>query len=436
MRRALAKFILVSAAWVALPLGQVRAQPAPLPDPAPVAESLTWPSRIAPAGDPHARGVIRDLSDAIDLRGVRPTAGIRKPTPQDLADARALLSDAADHAVFEGPGAFFFRPITLANIDLSKATLRSASPGQNGPRSAKPVDPPGPDHPEPPAAPPAAPTYFVFVSAEPGPDGAPLIQRTWFGVYAPAADQPRGVALLLPGMLNTPEPVINDFATGLRKQGWFVLRMMCQSSRFTQTIVFDINLTDLPGSMARVASELSDRVAECAFSVEAAMQHIYSSHPDLRPLPRIAVGMSGGAIIIPTIIARDPAPYAAAVLIAGGADFFAISDLSNYKYLINAVDFRWLPQAPTDQQRAAADALYLKDAPLDAYTTAAALKGKPILMIHGDHDGAVPAKTGDLLWERLGKPERWVQTAGHEEVFFKLPKEMDKIMAWIDDHTK
>jgi hypothetical protein len=59
-----------------------------------------------------------------------------------------------------------------------------------------------------------------------------------------------------------------------------------------------------------------------------------------------------------------------------------------------------------------------------------------MLMIHGDHDGAVPSAQGDLLWEQLGKPERWVQTAGHEEVFFKLTSELDGIMAWIRENVR
>lgn len=403
------------------------AQPAPPPATDPIPASA-WPARIAPADHPEAKGIIRDISDAVSLAGVRPMTGIRKPNRQDLADAHALLGDAAEHATFEGPGSFFFRTISLDNLDLNKAFAQPPAP--NAPKQP---DPPAAPHPASPASSP--PAYFVFVSAEPSPSDVPRIQRTWFALYPPSTDAARGLALLMPGMLNTPEPVIDLFAKDLRKQGWYVLRMMCQPSRFTETVTFDVRLTDLPASMARIATELTDRVAECAYAVKAASEHALSLHPELKPLPRLAVGMSGGAIILPTVVAIDPAPYTAAVLIAGGADFFTISDLSNYKFLINAVDFHWLPKDPTDKQRADADALYLKDAPLDAYTTAAALKGKPILMIHGDHDGAVPAATGDLLWNRLGQPERWVQTAGHEEVFFKIPSEMDKILAWIDAHT-
>src|SRR6185369_16186080 len=132
--------------------------------------------------------------------------------------------------------------------------------------------------------------------------------------------------------------------------------------------------------------------------------------------------------------ALEPDKYIAAVIIAGGADFYTISDLSNYKYLINAVDFTYRPAPPTDAQHADLVKHYLDITPLDSYHTAAAIRAKPILMIHGDHDGAVPAATGELLWEQLGKPQRWVETAGHEEVFIKLAGQMDQIMQWIADH--
>ena len=80
--------------------------------------------------------------------------------------------------------------------------------------------------------------------------------------------------------------------------------------------------------------------------------------------------------------------------------------------------------------------LYLKNAPLDSYHTAAALKGKPVLLIQGTTDLAVPSPLGDLLWERLGKPERWLQDGqGHEVLFMLLPQEFDKMMDWLDRAT-
>ena len=50
-------------------------------------------------------------------------------------------------------------------------------------------------------------------------------------------------------------------------------------------------------------------------------------------------------------------------------------------------------------------------------------------------DTAVPADTGELLWERLGKGERWVMPVGHELVFAALPVRMVAILDWLEEKT-
>jgi alpha-beta hydrolase superfamily lysophospholipase len=207
---------------------------------------------------------------------------------------------------------------------------------------------------------------------------------------------------------------------------------MSQPSRFTQRIVFDVDLLNPLDSIATIAAEMNTRVAEAAYAAEAAMDHVLSRHAELAGKPRIAIGMSGGAMILPTVLARDSGDYAAAICIAGGCNFFAMSDESNYKFLIGAADFRWLPQAPTEEQREQTYQLYLEHAPLDAFNTARLIAGMPLLLIHASFDAAVPAKLGDLLWEQLGRPERWTHEAGHEELFMKLPAQMQQIMDWLD----
>jgi len=384
---------------------QIAAAPAsrraPAADPGAIAPAA-WPARHVVQGHPDARGVIRTL-DIPGLVGFQPGIGLLiKPSQADLADARALIpgdGDAQEPMVaFEQPGSFVFR-----------ATTR-------------------------PGKPPHAELWFVFVSARPSDaePPAPRIERTWFGYYAPAEGvDPRGLALLMPGMFGTPEPILNLFISRLTAQGWGVVRMMAQPSRFTQKTVFKVDTADPAAAAGSIAAEFDQRSAECAFAVQAAMEFVARERPALAPLPRIAVGMSGGAMTMPTVLALEPERYAAAVMIAGGCNYLAINEESNYRMLIDAISLQWSPGAPTDDDRARLDSLYLERSRLDSYHAAAALAGKPMLMIHGDHDGAVPARLGDMLWERLGKPERWVQVAGHEEVFMKLPAEMDKIMEWI-----
>jgi hypothetical protein len=321
-----------------------------------------------------------------------------RPDATELQQVADLLGpDNSQRAKFEGDGSFVFRP-----------RPGKASDG-------------GPD-------------YFVFISAE-DEGQTNQIQRTWFALYQPTAPI-RGVALLMPGLFGTPVSTLEMFTTRLRAQGWAVVRMMSQPSRFTERVTFDVDLANIPAAAERIARATDDLAGECGFAVKAAFEYVGQQHPELANLPRIAVGMSGGAMTLPTVVAREPGKYAAAVIIAGGADFFAITRETNYTFLVDSVHFQWKPAEPTDDQIKALDAAYLARANLDSYHTADALRGKQVLMIHGDHDLAVPAHLGDLLWERLGKPERWVSSAGHEEVFMRLPLQMDRLMAWIDEHTR
>ncbi len=365
----------------------------------PVAPAKPATSVIKPDAWP-ARRVARvfPVESPRGLSGIR-FEGIFQPNPTavELQQASDLVdAENAARVSFEGDGSFIFRPKAGA----------STAPG---------------------------PTYFVYMSAEQAGDRIP-IQRTWFAVHEPSGP-PRGIALLMPGLFGTPLTPLDQFTSRLHAQGWVVVRMMCQPSRFTERVSYSVDLAHPETEIARVAHDTDDRVAECAYAAQAALAHVEESRPDLARLPRIAVGMSGGAMTLPTVLAREPDRYAAAVIIAGGCDYFAITRETNYTFLVDSVHYQWTPAEPTTEQVAALDAIYLAHARLDSYYTAESIRGKPILMLHADHDGAVPAHLGDLLWERLGKPERWVQTAGHEELFMRLPRQMDRVMAWIDAHA-
>jgi predicted esterase len=210
--------------------------------------------------------------------------------------------------------------------------------------------------------------------------------------------------------------------------------MMSQPSRFTERADFELNAGgDLKAQAQRIAEVFDDRAAKCAYAAQAAFAHLEEKRPDLAKLPRTAIGFSGGAMTLPTVVAREEGRYAAGIMVGGGCDFWLMNQRSSYRQMIDAIHEKWDGPSPTDQDRAQLDALYLENAPLDSYHTAAALKGKPVLMIHATADLAVPAPLGDLLWERLGKPERWLQDGqGHETLFMFLPPQFDKMMDWLD----
>jgi alpha-beta hydrolase superfamily lysophospholipase len=137
---------------------------------------------------------------------------------------------------------------------------------------------------------------------------------------------------------------------------------------------------------------------------------------------------------LPTIVALQPDRYAAVIMVGGGADFWLMNQRSNYRDLIRAVKETWVGEKPSAEVLAKLDEFYLRHAALDSYHTAASLKGKPVLIIQGTSDRAVPAPLGNLLWERLGKPERWLEEgAGHEALFMNLPRDYyPRMMHWID----
>jgi hypothetical protein len=284
---------------------------------------------------------------------------------------------------------------------------------------------------------------FQYLSGEPIVNAPPLldvtIQRTWFAVFEPDEGlEHAGSILLMPGLFGTPEPVLARLTAALCERGWTVLRMMAQPSRFTETMQWtlcaDEEDADCRGTpMDSIVRAISMRAAECAYASRAAFDHLLRQRPHLASLPRVAIGMSGGAMTLPTVVALEPEKYAAAVMIAGGADFFTMNIQSNYQQMINAVQIDWKPGPPTEAQLAEHTRRYLKRSPLDSYHTALALRGMPMLLIHGTRDLAVPAHLGDLLWERLGRPERWSEEAGHEEIFMRLPQQIERLVGWIEN---
>jgi predicted esterase len=382
----------------------------------------SWPDRWGRL-DKTIKGAIVDIDDPKvrleSTRGFMPYAAEDSPDAEALKKANVSGLKAPEKFLFENLGSFMYFPVRPKEGE--KPQRRTNEPSMR----------------------------FRFVSGqlELSKNGAEIqeavrLERTWFSVFDPVPAQdgdakPRGTVLLMPGLFATPEGTLDKLTSALRKRGWVVLRMMAQPSRFTERADFELNAGgDLEAQAKRIAELFGDRAAECAYAAQGALAHLEDKRPELKSLPRVAIGFSGGAMTLPVVVAREPDRYAASILVGGGADFWLMNQRSNYKNLIDAVHERWDGVPPTIQDRAKLDQLYLKNAPLDSYHTAAALKGKPVLLIQGTTDLAVPSPLGDLLWERLGKPERWLQDGqGHEVLFMLLPQQFDKMMDWLDRGT-
>lgn len=305
---------------------------------------------------------------------------------------------------------------------------------------------------------PEASLVFRFASGVEGPpakgDQRPrlFLQRTWFAYYDPIgveADKEKtgnpaddaakawAVALVMPGLYGTPEPTIDVLVLRLRESGIGVLRMLSQPSRFTELARLDLDPADLEEGASRASALLSDRAAECALASQAAWWFLERERPDLRELPKVVLGTSGGAMTLPTVVAREPDRYAACVLVAGAADLWLIARRSAYVNDARSIEVRVHGRVAAGEEPGVIDwqrfdALYLDRARLDPFHTARALRGKPTLVLHGSADAAVPAPLGDVLWERLGRPERWEYATGHEGLIIEmLPRDTDRVIGWI-----
>jgi len=292
-----------------------------------------------------------------------------------------------------------------------------------------------------------------------------VLERTWFALYEPLPEaeqtgKPRsakGLVVLLPGMFGTPQQTVQELVGHLRSRGFAVLRMLAHPSRFTEQVTFGIvSSEDLDAQAELVARTLGDRAAECAYAVQAAVIYAKDTRADLRALPVTLLGLSGGAMVLPTVAARQPNLYQQALLVAGGADFLRLSIESNYRQLIDAVHFVWFDgtsgpsKPPRGDGRVAPDAelmaasdhlppqvsarfssLYHKHAALDSRSTGSVLSQLRTRMILARNDRAVPIARGMELWQQAGRPPLTLASTGHELLFLTLPGQFDDISTWI-----
>lgn len=284
---------------------------------------------------------------------------------------------------------------------------------------------------------------FVFVSAQEAADSTPddprvHLERTWFALYDALTPETKGTIVLIPGMLGTPHPIIEGMVRAWRGSGYAVLRFLSHPARFTERVEVAINESAIPEAGRLLANLYDQRTAECAYAADAALDYAFVRRDGLRGKPVALVGMSGGAMVLPTVYAYAPERYHAAVLIAGGANSLRISALSNYADWIDAVALDWAPDDDASFGKPSAELLerlsdaYLAASRLDAAHTAPELRGVPVLVLHASKDRAVPADTGETLWRLLDRPERWVFNVGHEVIFVMLPMQTGRLQAWID----
>lgn len=391
-----------------------------------------WPARWG--GEDAPRGVIVPLRTPVgDLRQAHLGRFHQLRTGEAEYDQAARLAKAVGieggfRFETEGPGSLVYLP----PLEAAAAPVGDADDADL-PAADAPADAAGAE-------------VFVFVSGKETGESTPqdpriAIERTWMALYdatgGEAGANPLGTIVLIPGMLGTPQPIIEGMISFWRNSGFAVLRLMAHPSRFTERVEMPVPDGAEAAAGAALARIYDERTAETAYAVDAGLTHALVRRPSLAGKPVTLIGMSGGAMVLPSVYAYAPERYDAAVLIAGGVNFLRISALSNYADWIDAIVLDWDADDAASLGRATPEELerlsnaYLAASELDSTHTAAAMADIPVLMLHATRDRAVPSDLGEAMWRLLGTPERWVFPVGHEMIFVMLPMQAERMTAWI-----
>jgi predicted esterase len=248
----------------------------------------------------------------------------------------------------------------------------------------------------------------------------------------PRGPESRGLVIYLRSLTGTEyeREVIDRF----QDEGWWVLdvRFALLRSKGIDVPVID---TEQPDAAAVViAAYIDHRLAEYAYAVEGALSYLAAEHSEVVEGPVVAVGFSKGAIVLTPVVARSLDRIDAAVLVAGGANILRIARTSHVDLdELRVTDADGNALSGRDEGRLFD--VYQQRSALDPYATAPALTRMPVLMVHGAFDAVVPARTGDVLHRRLGRPERWTCFGGHSVVFWLLPRLAAEIIQWVERAT-
>lgn len=261
----------------------------------------------------------------------------------------------------------------------------------------------------------------------------PVVSVLDCALFDPADNlEPRGLIVHITSLARR-SPYEHAVIQRLRQDGWAVLEVG-HPSRMYEPFLYHITPTSDPAHHAPIiAGELDHRLAEWAIGIESALAFLADEQPDLAQRPLVLAGFSLGAIVLPPVAARLDDRVDAAILVAGGAN---VSEILSNVVLTDGTRFAGFSLAYADgvpdELRRAVSTQYLSTSQLDPYRTAGALRGKRVLLLHAIFDHIVPADTGTLLYNRLGRPERWRYFFGHLGLFWWLPNEANAIARWLD----
>lgn len=190
---------------------------------------------------------------------------------------------------------------------------------------------------------------------------------------------------------------------------------------------------DLNQVAQQIAQRVDQALAGNAYAAQTCLEYAHTQRSDLQDIPVVMIGFSAGALTTPTAAALLRDQIDAVVVIGGAANLFMVTQKS--VFTDGGIRVRCgtekVPAATTD----AISELYLKHTKLDPYYTAPMIAHLPILQVHASSDDWVPAAYGDVLFERLGRPDQLTIGAGHELLFYFLPGKAKFIADWVEKAT-
>lgn len=257
----------------------------------------------------------------------------------------------------------------------------------------------------------------------------------------------QGTCIYLSSLVGISDPE-QALVSELLFRGWRLLKVWPSIETYAEALYAFPTDSDVDQSATTIAKGADSYLAGTAYGVEALLRWAEQRHPDLQDHPVVVVGSSLGAISTPTVVARLRSTGASrvdgAVLIGGGAgllDITAHSPVMRDRFKIRSMerandgsDRMVMGAADPERMHTLLDKAQ-GFSRLDPGVTAGALLDIPVLQLHASFDEIVPARTGESLWEKLGRPERWDYPTGHTGLFLLLPYEADDIARWLDTNV-
>ena len=245
-------------------------------------------------------------------------------------------------------------------------------------------------------------------------------------VHFDAAMSRRGVLVYLLDA-SSGSPMGLDVARRAVARGWMVVLIGRANvhSPFNASLPGDEPKLSTPEMFARAIDE---DVASWVYALEAVIAE-ERERCEIEDKPVVIFGTSLGALVAPALAARLGEDADAMVLVAGGANVPRIM-MSSPVYAGIHDRFRDAgvsARAMRDVARAASPLLHLDPGALGPM-----IARVPTLLVHADFDAIIPDRFGDLLHERLGRPERWRYPYGHVGLLVFGKSESRRILDWID----